>query len=427
LLLVALLGVGCGDAVRALAPSAGDSAHRVGEMVGSLAARFGPIERTERFDELRPRLLRASLVPSLVYDDDEVWTAVNESDRTLVFKGTRGTSAYQIDVGDHAPEGAADYRGELILLGEGEGAFEWRLSELLGVGRVPLSGLKRSRDVLLRVPEQVGTGERSDALREALPRTAVALGRLIHLRSVQLSRHGKATAVLLVAQIEPDSLGPEYRRYARYLERYAPDTELNVRAHDALGLFWEMDLRRQRFVLRFAVQDGRLAPLQGAPRPLPDQLFVDTTFAMRSGRFRIGYTALRASVTLTSGPDHAGFVARFLQEPEWRLPPLAGPLLRAPLRQPFEAPGSMLAMRFEQGAAEDQTALLVRDYRLRVRENWLLRWLGGRVGSVVNTFRKEAEEESDRFNSEALLALRADLIEAATAAPSDATLRAATP
>jgi hypothetical protein len=48
-------------------------------------------------------------------------------------------------------------------------------------------------------------------------------------------------------------------------------------------------------------------------------------------------------------------------------------------------------------------------YRARVRETWILRWLGGMVGGAVDEFRRGAEAEADRFHRECLLALRDDL------------------
>jgi hypothetical protein len=53
--------------------------------------------------------------------------------------------------------------------------------------------------------------------------------------------------------------------------------------------------------------------------------------------------------------------------------------------------------------------MLARHYRARVRESWILRWLGGMTSSAVEVFRRGAEAEADRFHRECLLALRDDL------------------
>ena len=53
---------------------------------------------------------------------------------------------------------------------------------------------------------------------------------------------------------------------------------------------------------------------------------------------------------------------------------------------------------------------LVREFRFRVRESWIIRWLGGRGDEAVSDFRKGAEVEADRYNQECLYALRDDVV-----------------
>jgi hypothetical protein len=57
----------------------------------------------------------------------------------------------------------------------------------------------------------------------------------------------------------------------------------------------------------------------------------------------------------------------------------------------------------------------VRHYRARMRETWILRWLGGMTSTAVDEFRSGAEAEADRFDRECLLALRDDLVALAPA------------
>ena len=53
--------------------------------------------------------------------------------------------------------------------------------------------------------------------------------------------------------------------------------------------------------------------------------------------------------------------------------------------------------------------LLVRDYRLAVRESWIVRWLGSLAGTAMTEFWRGAEEEADRFSGQVLEALRMDV------------------
>ena len=100
--------------------------------------------------------------------------------------------------------------------------------------------------------------------------------------------------------------------------------------------------------------------------------------------------------------------AAFAREPDWVLPFAVKPLLRSSLRRPFEGDGAFLAYGIrESGPA---TTLASREYRIAVKESWVVRWLGGNTGDAMASFREGAEAEAERFDAEALMALRADLV-----------------
>jgi hypothetical protein len=125
------------------------------------------------------------------------------------------------------------------------------------------------------------------------------------------------------------------------------------------------------------------------------------------GRVGVGAQNIAADVSLTRTPAEQGLSARFLEEPDWQLPFLVETLLNSPLRFPFEAPGSEVdwAVRETPGGT-----LLTGFYRARVRETWVLRWLGGMMGNAITEFRSGAEIEVDRYLRDCLLALRDDLV-----------------
>jgi hypothetical protein len=100
-------------------------------------------------------------------------------------------------------------------------------------------------------------------------------------------------------------------------------------------------------------------------------------------------------------------VAHYRQEPGWRLPFLIKPFLRGSLRYPFEEAGSSAGYSVREST--DGPTELVREFRFRVRESWIIRWLGGRGNEAMSDFRKGAEIEADRYNQECLYALRDDV------------------
>jgi hypothetical protein len=61
--------------------------------------------------------------------------------------------------------------------------------------------------------------------------------------------------------------------------------------------------------------------------------------------------------------------------------------------------------------------LVDREYRLAVRESFVVRWLGSFGGGMATVFRAGAEAEADRFMGEGLWALRDDLVAYASAPP----------
>jgi hypothetical protein len=126
----------------------------------------------------------------------------------------------------------------------------------------------------------------------------------------------------------------------------------------------------------------------------------------------VGARRIAAGLALTRTPGVKALSARFLEEPDWQLPFLAETLLDDPLRYPFEAPGSEI-----EWAARETPAgtLLTGLYRARVRETWILRWLGGMMSNAVGEFRLGAEREADHYHRECLLALRDDLAALAAA------------
>ena len=101
-------------------------------------------------------------------------------------------------------------------------------------------------------------------------------------------------------------------------------------------------------------------------------------------------------------------MARFAEEPDWRLPFLIKPFIRGSLRYPFEEEGMTLGFALRRHS--DGSTRLVRDYRVRVQESWIIRWLGGLSDKAVSDFRRGAEAEADRFNRECLYAVRDDVV-----------------
>jgi hypothetical protein len=418
ILLVAFAPLACRHAAHELAGGpAGKEGPRA--LVEALADRFGPIEREPAFDALRPRLARAALVPSRAFDEPADWTTRGEGWRAVEFAGEAVGGAYRIGVRVKAPPPVAPggYRGRVRLGEVSGGRYEWSVEEELAVGRIRPSELAGALEALFRGAEASTEATARASIREAFPRASLRFGLVFRLEALALQRDADgATSVCLAVRLTPEGIQGVAPRYSAFIRTYATPIRMRLVVQDPAGAaWWSLDASENLWTLRLRVRDGSLVPLEGpAERRVPALLRATIDYRTRMGRFQVGASGLAADVALTRTEVEKGFNARFVQPPEWQLPFLVEPLLHGPLRFPFEGPGSEAGWAAREEASGGTR--FVRHYRARMRETWILRWLGGMTSTAVDEFRSGAEAEADRFNRECLLALRDDLV-ALVAAP----------
>jgi hypothetical protein len=409
---LALLGAGCRESVQELGPRPGGPV-AVDEFAVAIATRFGPIERGPRFNAARPKLARSALVPSRVFDEADLWTAREGEWRQLDYFGHRDGERYRLEVQPSAPppRDPGDYRARLRLHRIEDGRYEWIMRQELAVGSLRADDVAKALTTLLHGAEGVSAAEARARAAAAFPRTAAAFSRLYHLETLVLTpEEGGATAVRLGIRLEPEGLRETAPRYAAFLEKIAAPMRASATLTDPSGApWWQIELAELLWTFRFRVRDGSLVPLEGSDeRRLPAKLRLAIDFSTRAGLFTIGVRHLVADITLTRTSHEKSYTARYGQQPEWRLPFLVKPFLRGSLRYPFEGSGSTSTFALRESS--DGPTELVRDYGIRVRESWIVKWMGGLGNSAVGDFRKGAEWESDRYSRECLYALRDDVV-----------------
>jgi len=379
----------------------------------AIATRFGPIEREPAFAALRPKLARAALVPSRVFDEPDLWSMVEAESRRLEFFGEREADRYRLGVRPSAPSPreTGEYRGRLRLRRLADARYEWNVREELAVGPAEPDDVSRALDALLRSGEGVSGDVARRRAREAFPQAAAAFSRLIELEVLDLEPSDEgSTSIRVGLHLRPERLRETAPRYAAFLQKYGTPMRFSVTVADTTGAtWWTLEFEEMRWTIRLRVHEGSLVPLEGPGlRPMPDHLTLEVDYATKQGMFTVGVRGLLAQVTLTREAGEKAFVTRFVEEPDWRLPFLVEPLLRGSLRYPFEEEGMELgySLRGQRGGA----TLIAREYRVRVKESWIVRWLGGLSDQAVSDFRRGAEAESDRFTRECLYALRDDMV-----------------
>jgi hypothetical protein len=123
--------------------------------------------------------------------------------------------------------------------------------------------------------------------------------------------------------------------------------------------------------------------------------------------FTVGWTDMVGEFNVINTPHERGWAMRFAKEPEWRLPPTVGYLLKSPLRRPFQDQG--IPVRISIRDTPGAQTLMNRRASLVVQESGILRFLNRLSGTAVGDFLGPSEREANRFNADAFRALRSDV------------------
>ena len=402
---------GCRNAVHELGEEGVGSVQAADALFGAVASRFGPIELDPKLRAARPKFARDSLAPSRLIDDTTLWTRRDGARRILEFGAFPGLP-YRLGVryGPPPPVEAGEYRGSLELRRLGDGDFEWRGGDELGVGPVGVDRIALAGTALIQACQGRAPSELRQLARDTFPRATIAFGRLFAMERLVLDPAPEGgTAVTVVVRIDPSRIRAAFPRYARFIDEYFVRMRYRLTVSAADGsVFWDLVTAENVITLRLRLNDGALAPLEGRPRALPDQLRASLDFSTKAGLMRVGFERLVADVEMRKDAGDRGFLARFVQEPDWSLPFLVKPLVQASLRRPFTGEGA--ALGFAVREASPGCTVLANEFRLAVRESWIVKWLGSFGGEMVTVFRATAEGEADRFRGECLWALRDDLV-----------------
>lgn len=411
LAMAALALPACRQAAHELAAGpAGAEASR--ELVQALADRFGPIDREPGFENIRPKLAAGAMVPSRVFDDPSAWRTRGDDWRAFDLDGYSSGGVYRIGArAESLPVRApGQYQGRVQLRKVDGGCFEWHVTEELALGPARPSDLALALDAVFRGAERATEASARAEIASALPRASATLGLLFRIERLALSRDASgATRVELGVRLAPSGIRGFAPHYAAFLDKYSTPMRASATVADPEGVpWWTVTGDENLWTARLRLRDGSLVPLDGPPeRRLPGALHATADFATRMGHFGVGMRRLVVQLALTRTATEKGLSARFLEEPEWQLPFLVETILHSPLRYPFEPPGSEVGLALRESAGGTVFAGL---YRTRVRETWILRWLGGMTGNAVDEFRRGAEREADQYNRECLLALRDDVV-----------------
>ena len=400
---------GCRPAVAGIGAEGGSPVAKANDLFSALAIRFGVAHRDQRFESIRPRMIRHALTPSRLYPDTTIWTSIEGGTRTVSVAGELSGDRYVLAARDLVarPDAPGKSRHAMHLRRIGNAVHQWDSTDELAIGTARAAEVMSVVDGALRGLERPAADVRAD-YRASFPRTTAMAARLFVLDTLRTtSGDDGSTMISLAARLDAERLRPHAPRYAAYVDEYLKPLRIDIVLTDAAGTIWgTARFRRNLFELRLRSRDGRLLPLTGGAAEAPDSLRLRISFFAKVLFFDVGASSLVADVTTIRDPDARGWSLRFRREPQWHFPLAVSRLLRAPLRRPFADGGAVLEY-VVRDTTEGQT-VLARNIHIVVQESAIIRWLGALGATAMGDLSIEAEQEKDRFIGEVFRAAGED-------------------
>ena len=404
------VAVGCRPALAGFGAGRGSPAAKADDFFGALAVRFGMAYRDQRFEAIRPRMIRHALTPSRIYPDTTLWTSTSRGVHTVSVAGEVIGDRYILSARPAVPrpDVPGKSRHDMHLRRIEDAVHQWDSTDELAVGTATADEIFAILEGALRGMERPAGDVRTD-YRTAFPRTTDMLGRLVILDSLRtVADEDGSTVITMAARLDPDRFRPFAPRYATYMKEYLEPLRIDVALTDAAGTVWGVaNFRRNLLELRVRSRDGQLRPLgRSVTTARPDSLQLRISFFAKVLFFDVGTTNLIADVVPVRTDAARGWSVRFRREPSWHFPLAVSRLLRAPLRRPFAGDGARVEY-VVRDTVGGQT-LLARNIHIVVQESAIVRWLGALGATAMGDLSIEAEQEKDRFIGEVFRAMAED-------------------
>jgi hypothetical protein len=401
----------CRDVGPAFGPTIPAARANAEQIFGGIAQRFTNVERNPKFRIARGKLGRNALTPSVIYNDTSVWTAMaGDNTRTVTVEGEFGNNKYIFAAkpSTSTANTPGDSRHTMILRKINDDEYEWYTNVDIAAGNITATDMKNVLSAWMKSAEHRTPAAIREDFHGSFPRTTASLGRLFSLDSLRVTNDADgATTIYLGIRLSPSRLRPTMPAFADYLDKYATESKYKSVVRDAKGVRWiELAGANNFMTLKLRSINGHFAPLSGPIRPIPDELILDSEFTTKILLFHVGFRKLIGNVSVIEGEHERGWFIRFTKEPDWKLPPTVGYLIKTPLRRPFKDAGAMFRLAVLD--APGRQTIIGRRTSAAVQESAILRFLNRLSGKAMGDFVGKAEVEENRFSAEVFTAMRLD-------------------
>jgi hypothetical protein len=411
LILLGAATIACREVGPAFGPTIPAARTNAEQLFGGIAQRFTNVERNTKFRIARGKLGKNALTPSVIYNDTSVWTAMGtDNTRTVTVEGEFGNNKYIFAAkpSTSMANEPGDSRHTMILRKINDNEYDWYTNVDIAAGNITANDLRNVISAWMKSAEHRAPAAIREDFHASFPRTTASLGRLFSLDSLRTTTDADgATTIYLGIRLSPARIRPAMPAFADYLDKYATESKYKSVVRDARGVRWiELAGAKNFMTLKLRSIDGHFAPLSGPIRPVPDELILDSEFTTKILLFHVGFRKLIGNVTVIDGEHERGWFIRFTKEPDWKLPPAVGYLIKTPLRRPFKDAGAMFRLALLD--APGRQSIIGRRTSATVQESAILRFLNRLSGTAMGDFVGKAETEENRFSAEVFNALRLD-------------------
>lgn len=406
------VAIACREVAPAFGPNIPFAKQNADEFFYSVGSRFTNIQRPQRILRARQQFGHYALTPSGVYNDTTIWLSIGpDSARLFGDEGHFSVDRYIVNtaLGAGPPDALTESRETVRLRRLSDNEYEWFTNVEVALGRI---GAKNIADVLAAALA-AGEGKSSAAIRanynSSFPHTAAALGRLFTIDTLRATPDNEgATTFDIAIKLTPNILKESMPHYAAYIDKYISKGKYRITLTDKTGAHW-FDAWAANYYMHFKLRskDGHFAPMEGAVRPMPENLTIQLDMSMKIMLFTVGWTEMIGDFDVINTPHERGWSMRFAKEPNWHLPITVGTLLKSPLRRPFQGQGIPIRVSIRDNPGSQ--TILNRRGTLVVQESGILRFLNRLSGTAVGDFLGASEREANRFNADTFRALRLDV------------------
>ena len=403
----------CRDVAPAFGTTAAAAQTNADGLFGGIAERFTNVQRSPKFLVGRGKLGHYALSPSVIYNDTSVWTAwAADNTRILTIDGEFLNNRYLFTARpwpSTPPDEPGDSRHFIRLRRIDENQFEWITNVDITAGRIKPDEFANVISRLIASGENRSVAELRTDYRTSFPRATAALGRLFSLDTLRTIRDSEsATTILLGVRLNPNGIRSAMPDFAKYLDKYVTPARYRAIVSDKRGGRWlEIAGDDNYATIRLRSLNGHFAPLNGPARPIPDDLQLYSDFTTKILFFTVGYHGLVGDMSVIDSDRDRGWLLRFTREPDWKLPPTVGFMIRTPLKRPFQNGGSTFRLVLHENPG-DQT-IIARHTTTVVQESAILRFIGRLGATAMGDFVGKSESEENRFSAEVFNAIRLDI------------------